>query len=232
MTRLWRALVWQPRRAQFGRALLSVFAIALGVALGLAIHLMNRAATNEMARASRSLYAQADLIVQGTSLGFDEALYAVIARLPGIALANPVVEVHAHVIGRSGTLTLIGRDLLRASSSGIGPPESKRSRESLNIFDANNLLLSAGAAQTFHVATGDSISVQVGMENVAFHVIGIVPGEEDNAYLDIAAAQWRLRQLGRLTRIEINLAPGVDANAIAPSIEEHLPPDVKVTTPL
>ncbi|HYM34168.1 MAG TPA: ABC transporter permease, partial [Steroidobacteraceae bacterium] len=156
MMRLWNALSWQPLRAQFGRALLSVFAIGLGVALGLAIHLMNRAATNEMTRAARSLYGQSDLIVQGTSLGFDEALYPVIARLPGVASANPVVEVRAQVIGHSEILTLLGRDLLRMPNVNLDAG-SKRSRESLNLFAANNLLLSERAANALHVVVGNKI---------------------------------------------------------------------------
>jgi hypothetical protein len=77
-------------RAQPGRALVAVLAIAVGVALGLAVQLVNGAALGSFGRAMASVTGQAELIVRGaTSAGLDEALYPAIARLPGVAAASP-----------------------------------------------------------------------------------------------------------------------------------------------
>ncbi|MET0988728.1 MAG: hypothetical protein ABW034_25345, partial [Steroidobacteraceae bacterium] len=89
--RLLLATVWAPVRSSLGRTVLSLIAIALGVALGYSIYIMNRATTAEVAQAARSLLGEADLVVQGTREGFDEALYPSIARTPGVAVASPVV---------------------------------------------------------------------------------------------------------------------------------------------
>ncbi|HEY8069677.1 MAG TPA: hypothetical protein VIF38_12410, partial [Burkholderiales bacterium] len=62
------------------RTLLSVLGIALGVALGFAVHLINRAAVNELASGVRTLAGEADLEVRGGRGGFPEALYARISR--------------------------------------------------------------------------------------------------------------------------------------------------------
>src|SRR3972149_6972934 len=78
-----------------GRTLLSVVGIALGVALGFAVHLINRAAVNELAAGVRTLAGEADLEVRGGRAGFPEALYAQLSRLPGVAVASPVLEVEA-----------------------------------------------------------------------------------------------------------------------------------------
>ena len=75
---------------QKGRVFLSVSAIALGVALGFAVHLINRAATNELAAGVRTLAGEADLEVRGGRAGFPEELYARLARLEGVAAASPV----------------------------------------------------------------------------------------------------------------------------------------------
>ena len=69
--------------------------IALGVALGFAVHLINRAAVNELAAGVRTLAGEADLEVRGGRGGFPEALYAQLARLPGVAVASPVLEAEA-----------------------------------------------------------------------------------------------------------------------------------------
>ena len=81
---MWRLLlVLNARLAhQRVRALLSVIGIALGVALGFGVHLMNRAAVEELAAAVRALSGDADLEVRGGRSGFDESLYVEIARLP------------------------------------------------------------------------------------------------------------------------------------------------------
>ena len=68
---VWHALVSGPLRAAPGRALLAVAAIAIGVALGLAVHLINASAAGEFGRAARQLAGEADLIVQGGRTGFD-----------------------------------------------------------------------------------------------------------------------------------------------------------------
>src|SRR5690242_19080066 len=101
------------RLSRQGRALLSIAGIALGVALGFALHLVNRAAVDELAAGVRSLSGDADLEIRGGRAGFPEELYANVARLPGVAVASPVLEAEAGLAG-GGTIRLIGIDPLRA----------------------------------------------------------------------------------------------------------------------
>ena len=89
------------------RTALAVLAIALGVALGFAVQLINQTAVNELGQSVRMLSGDADLEVRGPRAGFDEALYPEIARTPGVAVASPVVEVDAKSRG----------DLIRCASS-------------------------------------------------------------------------------------------------------------------
>ncbi|MEI8387566.1 MAG: hypothetical protein WCG76_08195, partial [Verrucomicrobiota bacterium] len=51
-----------------------------------------------------------------------------------------------------------------------------------------------------------------GLERVELEVAGIVPGLRGNVGLtDLATAQWRLKRLGNLNRIDLRLVPGADA---------------------
>ena len=61
--RLARWLLEAEWRSQRGRAIVAVMTIALGVALGYAVQLINSAAFNEFSAAARSLSGQADLQV-------------------------------------------------------------------------------------------------------------------------------------------------------------------------
>src|SRR5512143_2850095 len=103
-------------RAHPGRVIMAALAIAIGVALGFAVHLINASALNELARAIKTVNGDADLQVHARSpLGFDEALYPKLARIPGVAAASPVVELDAVAGRRARSLTLLGLDVLRAA---------------------------------------------------------------------------------------------------------------------
>jgi len=82
-------------------------AIALGVALGFSVYLINRVAADEVQGASRSLFGLADYAVQAPGMGFDEALFPKLARIPGVAAASPVVELQVRLPGRERNLKLI-----------------------------------------------------------------------------------------------------------------------------
>src|SRR5450756_1768911 len=109
-----RRLLFAPLAQHRGRSLLSVIAIALGVALGYAVQLINQVAVNEFTQAVRALSGDADLQVSGPRDGFDEALYARLARLPEVTVASPVLELDARVAGRREALKVLGLDVFRA----------------------------------------------------------------------------------------------------------------------
>jgi putative ABC transport system permease protein len=102
--------LWQSK----GRFVLSLAAIALGVALGFAVQLVNQSALNEFTQAVQTLSGNDDLQIIGPRAGFDEREYPRIARLPEVAVASPVVEVDARVIGRRESLRVLGLDVFRA----------------------------------------------------------------------------------------------------------------------
>ncbi len=211
---------------QRGRALLSVAGIALGVALGFGVQLVNRAAVDDLAAAVRAVAGTADLEVRGARAGFPEALYAKIARLPGVALASPALDLQAGVAGTERTLRVLGVDVLRAARmhprlfAGLG--QGAR----LALLEPDSVLLSAGAARELGLKKGGPIALVVGLERVELRVAGVLPAAAlpgRAALTDVATAQWRLGRLGELNRIDLRLAPGVAREAMRERIAALLP---------
>jgi putative ABC transport system permease protein len=231
------ATVLGPMRHSMGRTLLAMTAIGLGVALGFAIHLINRVAADEVSLAARSLFGQADLAVEADGVGFDERLYPVVARLPGIEVASPVVQVEAKLPGRRGALTLLGTDAFRAQQMQPAFAElaSAPEHEDDDATRAGEpVYLSASAARDLDVTAGDTLSVQVGLQQQEFVVAGVLPASvlEDRAgVIDIATAQWRFERLGKLSRINVKIVPGSSLAAAREQLARVLPMDVRVTTP-
>src|SRR5258708_4524290 len=211
--RLARWLLAAEWRSHRGRAIVAIATIALGVALGYAVQLINSAAFSEFSAAARSLSGEADLEVRGAQPMFDESWYPRLATEPGVALASPVLELNATVPGRNASLKVLGIDVFRASRIApdlVGVPASQRRLDTL-ADDA--IFLSPAAEQWLNAATGTHVSLRNGTSIVQFRVAGGLvrtrPGQRI-AVMDIAAAQWRFGQLGKLSRVDLQLERGVD----------------------
>src|SRR5260221_7609817 len=109
-----RSLLLAPLSQHKGRLALSVLAIALGVALGYAVQLINQAAINEFAAAVQTLSGEADLAVRGPRAGFDESLYPRLAKLPEVAGATPVTSGAPRLPRPRPALDILGRVILLA----------------------------------------------------------------------------------------------------------------------
>lgn len=227
------AFVIGPVAHRRGRFLLSVLGIAFGVALGLAVHLINASAVNEFGLATQRLSGEADLIVRGPRAGFDEELYPKLARLPEVAVASPAIELNVKLYGRDGSMKLLAIDPLRAiqlQPALVAAPGLER----YALLESDTVLLSTAAAEALGLEKDSVFELQVGLAPAAFKVIGRLPEGsygEPLAIIDIATAQWRLDMLGRLNRLDLRLRPGVDVAQFQRSLGDLLPPGVAAVPP-
>ena len=239
-------LAWGELRTHPWRLLAALAAIAIGVALGLAVQLINASAVSEFSQAVRATTGQADLEVRGPRAGFDDAVLERIAADPAVAVASPMVEIDALVIaaeesagspgnaGDARILKIIGIDLFRAgrvTPELLGVPEDE---DGISLLADDALFLSAAAQVWLGVVPGWTVKLQAGLAPVVLRVAGNLPGARPGqrlATLDIGSAQWRLARLGKLTRIAIRLAPGSDARQALERIATLLPEGVFVSAP-
>lgn len=231
--RLWWRLWCAQWRAGPVRMLVPVIALALGVSLATAVQLVNRSALAEFEQAARRLSGDADLVVRGPVAGFQEGLYPLIARVPGVAVASPVLELHVTLADRREPLQVIALDPLRAAQ--LQPRLlGELAGERRAFFAPDRIFLSARAADTLGVRSGDRIEVLVGSSRRSLEVAGQLSAA---AYpravglMDIAAAQWRLDRLGVLTRIDLRVARGADIDTVRAAVARHLPPGMSVAAP-
>ena len=228
-------LSWMVRgewRAHPVRTLVAVLAIAVGVALGFAVHLVNRSALAEFDTAVRSVSGGADLRIEAVSArGFDEALYPRIARLPALSAASPVVEIAARTSdGRS--LTVLGLDPLRAArvtpalaagaGAGFGAAAGPGREDAVWLSPA----LVGGA--------GKVLEVREGGRRIDLPVAGGLPSVEAGRRLavgDIAAVQQAFDRIGRLNRLDLRIAPGVSQGEAERAVAALLPADARLSTP-
>jgi len=199
--------------------------IALGVALGYAVHLVNRSAVEDVAAAVRAVAGEADIEVRGGRSGFAEALYPQVARLAGVAFVSPVLELDVGLAGGERTLRVLGVDILRA---GVLQPALVLD-ERYDLLAPDRVFLSAGAAASLGLGKGDTLRLVVGQSKVNLEVAAVLPSSAlrgQAALVDIATAQWRFQRLGELNRLDIRLKPHAQRDRVIAEVERVLPAGV------
>ncbi|WP_426196991.1 ABC transporter permease [Massilia sp. DWR3-1-1] len=224
------------------RALLAIIAIAVGVAMGFAIHLINAAAFNEFSAAVKSIAGQADIQVSGREATFDEAIYPLLARWPGVLVASPVLEIDAGVpakgagLGGGGALKVIGIDPFQAGA--VSPDLLGVADSALELLADDAIFLSPAAQRYLGVAKGDALPLRAGSADLRLRVAGGLFNARAGqriAVMDIGAAQWRFQRTGVLSRVDLKLAEGVDRaqfeRALKAGLERQYPGRFQVAQP-
>jgi len=210
-------LSWPALKNQAGRQLLALLAIALGVALAYAVHLLNSTALAEFGSAAATLNGRPDLVLRAPGGALPEQRYAEIAQLPGVALASPVLEGQAQAEDAQGQrfpLRVIGLDALSAAPLNpellpLGQVGMLQLLDPQLVFlnDAARRRLPDPAARlTLRGARADGSVQRLDLQAGA----RIAASGPPLAVLDLAGAQVLLGRLGELDRVDLRLQTGLD----------------------
>jgi len=221
---------WQELRHHPWRNAAAVLAVMLGVALAFSVQLINASALDEFSSAVRSVNGEPDLEVRAVQGGFDEAVFAQLARHPQVALASPVVEVQGLALagGQQVPIRVIGIDALALPT--IAPalmPQAAAGADRFALFAPGHVFLNLAARDALGLpaqapADGRAEKVQL-RSGDAWHSLSVAghvaAGGKALAVMDIAAAQELFGRIGELSRIDLRLAPGTDRAAFMASLQ-------------
>jgi putative ABC transport system permease protein len=103
----------------------------------------------------------------------------------------------------------------------------------MDVLRPDNIFPTPAAARWLHIDAGDTLKLQVALSEVTLRVAGLLStGEQQRfAVMDIAGAQAAFDRLGRVSRIDLRLRPGVDVNAFRDRVREQLPPGLVIDRP-
>jgi putative ABC transport system permease protein len=238
MTALLATLSWPEWRAHPWRQGVALIALALGVALGLSVHLINASALAEFGSAVRALNGSPDFELRSVDAGafggagFDEALYARVATHPQVSAASPVIEARAATAVANGVpveVRVLGVDAFVVAAIAPGlMPQPDAGAERLSLVAPERVFLNPAARQL--VRPGAGLALQSATGPVVLHPAGgVTAGGPPLVVMDIAGAQAVFGQPGRLTRIDVLLRPGADRTQVIADLQ--LPPKVRVAQP-
>jgi putative ABC transport system permease protein len=239
---LLRALVTGYARAHVLRALVTLCAVALGVATTYAIDLANATAVDSFSRSVNVIANHVNLQVLGDGVGFDERALLPIQAIPGVESASPVVEGEIVVGARHGLesgeiVRVEGIDATRGSSPpGMLEAERTAQRFDLHKFlDGDGILISRRISRTHHAPLGSLLRGYAGARAVALPVMGVIPPntvavDSSVAFTDIATAQQLFDSIGRLERIDLVVDPP-QLERVRRAVARLAPPGARVLTP-
>ncbi|AOW12471.1 ABC transporter permease [Hydrogenophaga crassostreae] len=211
----------------------AVVAVMLGVALALAVHLINASALAEFASAVSAVNGQPDRELRARQGLMDDRWLEKVHNQVAVAHASPVLSLRTYA-NASDTkrvpVELLGVDALSvaAVSPALMPVPSKTAGR-MDLFAPDAVFLNATARQTLGPDSTE-IEVQSGLNWRRLRVAGTVnaPGAP-LLVMDIAAAQALMDRVGSISRIDLRLAPGSDADAMVAAL--GLPPDIVAQRP-
>ncbi|MEG2050542.1 MAG: ABC transporter permease, partial [Comamonas sp.] len=239
MPRLLASFSLQEYRRQPWRSLTALLAIALGVALGFAVHVINQSALDEFSRAVRSVGGQPDLEFRGMRASLPQAIYPLIAQRPEVQHAAPWIEGTVQVDTPPPepttvqtkppeplALRLLGSDSLQ--SAPLAPalqPRLFAGEDRLQLFAPDAVFLNPAALQALGLdetsAPGARLPVRVHTHAATLRVAGTVAASgAPLAVMDIGAAQDLLGLDGQIQRVDVLLRAGTDRAAFTAALRD------------
>jgi putative ABC transport system permease protein len=243
---LFRALVLGHIRGNRLRTFVTLFAVALGVGIALAIDLANATAVASFASSVNVISNHVNLQVTGVGRGFDDRTLLAVNRVAGVRYASPaigdslVVGAGAHAAGE--ILSVIGVDLLRplpADDTGrIATPGAIARAGAVDpwvLVNGHGALVSARVARTYGWHVGSAMHALAGDRPVTLVVASIIaentPGVDSSVvFVDIATAQEVFEKIGRLDRIDL-VVDAAHVGAVAAAVGRVIPPGTRAIEP-
>jgi putative ABC transport system permease protein len=205
---LFYRLMLRPLWQEPVRAILTILAVTLGVAVVLAIDLAGTAAAGSFRASMETLAGDNDLEIVAAG-GVPETVIGTLAALPYSIRILPRIEDSAVIADTQQTIPLIGLDLV-AESSLASNAESSSPRLNELLAPAEDALHylqspeSIWVGASFGKKPGDHLRLLINDQVHEFTVHGVYPdlnGNESAIVMDLAAAQRALNRFGRLDRI-------------------------------
>ncbi|HRF06072.1 ABC transporter permease [Accumulibacter sp.] len=245
-------LSWWLIRAQFktrrAATLLSMLAIALGVALGYAIHLINDAALSDFGRAMKSVQGDPDAVIAARDSAGSVPLATInaIARDPAVLLVAAVIETRVRIDNAPTPVRLIGIDVFSAMA--MTPdllPRQDEQAAAPNILDGGvyaspallaRLAQSAQDSQSsqgkdFGTRAGGTLKLLRGEQQWLATLAGDLPvARPDDLLLvaDIAWVQARFGPADGVSEGRVRLAPDTDLASWRQAWAQRLPPGLLI----
>jgi putative ABC transport system permease protein len=238
-------LAYEYVRAGFGRMVLSIVAIALGVALVVSIRFMNTAVLASFVETADAVIGRAALSVSaGEGLTFPEDVRETVERVQGVKLAVPLVRTFAFPDDGSGELlTVHGVDLAHEAEVRVyhdaADPQDVVDDLLVFLSQPDSIIIGREFAEERHLGIGSRLPLVTPSGSKVFTVRGLLDAQGLAKALagrfivmDLFAAERAFTSPGRITQIDVLLDEGASVEDVKPRLAAAIPSGLEVEEPL
>ncbi|HEY4840060.1 MAG TPA: FtsX-like permease family protein, partial [Candidatus Acidoferrales bacterium] len=224
------------------RVFLTVLGIALGVSVFFAIRTTNATLLDSLKLTVEKLAGKATLQVTSGESGFPEEILDKVRAIPGVKIAEPVIEVVAHTqFEDSGTLLILGVDT--ASDQKLRDYQFDRSKTDVVdplvfVAQPDSILISRAFGDKHGLKVGDKFPLFTSRGRKEFTVRGTFKPEGigqvfggNIAVMDIYSAQFVFDRGHNFDRIDVMNDPAQTVEAVQQRLREALPAGIDVAQP-
>ena len=225
-------LAWWLIRAQFRSrrvaTLLSMLAIALGVALGYAIHLINDAALTDFSRAMKTVQGEPDAVIAARDSAGSVALSSLeeIARDPAVLVVAAVIETRVRIGHWPAPVRLIGLDVFTAGAvmPGLLPRQAEPAPTG-SILEGG-VYASPALLARLGLPVNAALTLTRGDQQWSTSIAGDLPAAGPDELLLVADIAWVQEHFGpadAVSEARLRLAPDADPASWRARLAQRLP---------
>src|SRR5579885_2257188 len=243
MLNLFRFVGLRHLRMKPVRTILTALGVSFGVALYIAIEIINRSTLSSFRESIDAVAGKATLSISAGDAGFPESELDVISHAPGVKSAAPMIESRAYFAGdseSSESLMVFGVDLLKEQSVRTYKTTDEQAIDDPLVFlnQPDSIILTHSFAEAHHLKIDSKFSLATARGSKTFTVRGLLsPEGPAKAYgggialMDIDGAQVTFGKEGKLDRVDIVTARNADIDQVADSLRSKLGPGFTVERP-
>jgi putative ABC transport system permease protein len=224
---LFSRLILRPLKCEPVRTALTVFAVALGVAVVVAIDLAGQAAAGSFHSSIESLTGKSDLLLTATG-GIDETLLAALTQLSYPLDFAPRIEDFASIDGKGEAIPFIGVDLIGHRAVQLDQQDPV---QPAMLLSAPNPIW---VGSMLHLEPGTVVHLLINDVLRSYTVAGVLKseggqiGEQNIVIADIGLAQFVTGKTGKLDSIDVVVPETRSADDWRKVIAMHVPASVMV----
>ena len=240
MINLFRFITLRHLKLRPGRTAFAIMGIACGIALYVAISIINESTNGFFRDSMTAVSGKAKLTISSGEIGFDQAVADQVEKIEGVTDAVPVIETRSWLVSSNESLMVMGVDLLQEKAVRNYKSEGKAIiGDSLSfIAQPDSMILTDSFAKSHGYKIGDKLDLNTAGGKARFTIRAILsPTGLATAYggalaiMDIDSARLAFGKNNKTDRIDVVTAKGADVDQTAARIRAALGPSFTVERP-
>ena len=221
-------------RLRPSRTLLTVLGVGFGIALYVAIAIINESTRESFRENVEAVSGKAKITISAGLSGFPEEKLDAVKAVPGVAHAVPMIEAHAYFKGavvESESIYVLGVDLLQEASVRTYRATEEKVIDDPLIFlnQPDSIVVTKKFAESRNLKIDSQVTFATSGGAKAFTIRGLLePEGAAKAYggslaiMDIDGARVSFGKVGKIDRIDIVPLQGTDTDSLIAAIQSKL----------